>query len=104
MTAELAAPDSTDRQPQPTAARQLARLIAAAATKLMSVRSTWLALVVTGGMCVGFAVLLGVGTLTRWDRMSAEEHAAFQPATFSVSGVFFAQLVIGSLGVLAISA
>jgi ABC-type transport system involved in multi-copper enzyme maturation permease subunit len=104
MTAELAAPDASDRQPQPAPVRQLRRLLAAEWTKLMSVRSTMLALVVTGGMCVGFAVLLGIGTLTRWDRMSAEEHAAFQPATFSVSGVFFAQLVVGSLGVLAVSA
>jgi len=104
MTAELAATDAPASRPQPTARRQLGRLLAAEWTKLMSVRSTMLALVVTGAMCVGFAVLLGIGTLTRWDRMSPEEHAAFQPATFSVSGVFFAQLVIGSLGVLAISA
>ena len=59
MTAELAAPDATAGRPQPTAVRQLGRLLAAEWTKLMSVRSTWLALVVTGGMCVGFAVLLG---------------------------------------------
>jgi len=73
-------------------------------TKLRSVRSTVLALLATVVMTVGFAVLLCLGELSRWDHLSAHQRATFKPATLSVSGALFAELVIGALGVLSMSA
>jgi ABC-2 type transport system permease protein len=83
---------------------QVAGCVAAEWVKLRSVRSTVVSLLVTMAVCVGFAVLMSYGVISRWNRMSAGEHANFHAATNSVAGVLFGQLVIGSLGVLAMSA
>jgi ABC-type transport system involved in multi-copper enzyme maturation permease subunit len=100
-TAETGSP-ATRRQPGLGA--QLGRNLAAEWTKLVSVRSTVFSLLATAVVLIGFGILVSWGTISRWDRMRPAQHLSFQPATFSVSGVFFAQLVIGSLGVLAMSA
>ncbi len=89
---------------QPGLPRQVAGNLAAEWTKLRSVRSTVFSLLATAIVGVGFAVLIAFGTVSRWDRMEPQRRLTFQPATFSVSGVLFAQLVIGALGVLAMSA
>jgi ABC-type transport system involved in multi-copper enzyme maturation permease subunit len=89
---------------EPARPTQVVRNLAAEWTKLRSVRSSVAGLLGTAAICVGFAVLLGIGEVSRWDRMTPEQQANFVPATFSVSGVLFGQLVIGALGVLAMSA
>jgi hypothetical protein len=87
----------------PTLPSQFTRNLAGEWTKLRSVRSSIVSLLATVVVCVGFAVLLGFGTVSRWDRMGPERQANFHAATVSVSGVFFGQLVLGALGVLAMS-
>jgi len=89
---------------QPGLVTQFGRNLAAEWTKLVSVRSTVVSLLATAAVCVGFAVLVALGTTSRWDRVRPAEKLNFHPATVSLSGVFLAQLVIGSLGVLAMSA
>jgi ABC-type transport system involved in multi-copper enzyme maturation permease subunit len=102
--ATAGAPGTTGPLQQPGPATQFARNATAEWIKLRSVRSTILALLATAGMCVAFSVLMSYGVVSRWDRMRPEAHANFHAATNSVSGVLFGQLVIGALGVLAMSA
>ena len=83
---------------------QLRHTLSAEWTKLRSVRSTVASLLATAAVTVAFAVLLSVGELSRWDHLSARQRASFHPATLSISGVLFGELVIGALGVLSMSA
>ena len=83
---------------------QLVSTLAAEWTKLRSVRSTVATLLATAGLIVGFAVLFSLGQVSRWDQLSARSRATFHAATLSVAGVLFAELAIGALGVLAMSA
>jgi ABC-2 type transport system permease protein len=69
-------------------------------TKMRSVRSTYWTLLVAGGMMVGLAALFCGAYVSRYDRLSPLERATFRPITFSLNGVFLAQLAIGVLGVL----
>ena len=87
-----------------TLAAQLRVTQAAEWTKQRSVRTTVAALLATAGVTVAFAVLLSLGELSRWDHLSPRQRASFHPATLSISGVLFAELVIGALGVLSMSA
>lgn len=83
---------------------QSRRNLAAEWTKLVSVRSTVASLLATAVVCIGFGMLTSWARTARWDHVGRLERLNFQPATTSISGVFLAQLVIGSLGVLAMSA
>ena len=69
-------------------------------TKMRSVRSTYWTLLATGGMMVGLAALLCAAYVSRYDRLSPLDRATFRPITFSLNGIFLAQLAIGVLGVL----
>jgi ABC-type transport system involved in multi-copper enzyme maturation permease subunit len=97
-------PATGPTRPQPGLPAQFGRSLAAEWTKLVSVRSTVYSLLATVAVCVGFGMLFSWGRASRWDHASRLERLNFQPATTSISGVFLAQLVIGSLGVLAMSA
>jgi len=98
----------THRQPalatQPGLATQLVRIAAAEWTKLRSVRSTVISLLAMLVVCVGLGAAIAAGTMARWDRLPAAEHAGFEPAGRSLAGLFLGQLVIGVLGVLVLSA
>ncbi len=88
--------------PRPQASRPLAPdLVRAEWTKLRTVRSTWWALLLTAVGMVGLGALFcaryGIGGLSPADR------AGFDPAAYSLSGFFLAQLAVGVLGVLAIT-
>lgn len=78
----------------------LRRVLAAEWTKLMSVRSTAVALLGTVGVAAGLAVLLAVSRANNYDSMTARERSYFDPTFSSLSGIWLAQLVIGTLGVL----
>src|SRR6476659_3767971 len=73
-------------------------------TKLRSVRSTRWSLV------VAFAATLGVGAIdsavvvNHWPHMNAHDRADFHPLDVNFAGVQLAQLAIGVLGVLVITA
>ncbi len=88
--------------PRPPASRPLSLdLIRAEWTKLRTVRSTWWALALTaaGMVVLGalFCARYGIGGISPADR------ASFDPAAWSLSGFFLAQLAVGVLGVLAIT-
>lgn len=73
-------------------------------TKLRSVRSTYWTLLAGAAAMVGLAALLSTVYVNRYDRLSGARRATFHPVAFSLSGIFLAQLAIGVLGVLVITA
>jgi ABC-2 type transport system permease protein len=87
---------------RPPAARPLGPdLVRCEWTKLRTVRSTWWALALTavGMVVLGalFCARYGIGGI------SPAERAGFDPAAYSLSGFFLAQLAVGVLGVLTIT-
>lgn len=73
-------------------------------TKLRSVRSTRWTLLATLLLIIGIGILACVVFENRWTHLSPHERANFQPLRASLVGVNFAQLAIGVLGVLTITA
>lgn len=71
-------------------------------TKLVSVRSTWWTAVVAVLATLGLAVAL----CARWAhniRLNPLQDVGFDPTNTSLSGIYLAQIAVGTLGVLAIS-
>jgi hypothetical protein len=90
--------------PRVPAGGALAPALRSEATKLRSVRSTVWTLVVTVVATVGIGTLLSVARVSRWDQLSLRERLTIDPTAISLRGVFLAQLAIGVLGVLVVSA
>jgi ABC-2 type transport system permease protein len=72
-------------------------------TKMRSVRSTIWTLLVAIGLAIGFSALVGVTQVNSWDTIDPAERARFDATSFSLSGLFLAQLAIGVLGVLMVT-
>lgn len=79
-------------------------VVASEWTKLVSVRSTAVSLLGAFGVGAGLAVLLALSRAGHVAVMTARERANFDPTFTSLSGIYLAQLVIGSLGVLVVTA
>jgi ABC-type transport system involved in multi-copper enzyme maturation permease subunit len=73
-------------------------------TKLRSVRSTRWSLLAMIVLTIGIGILACVVFETRWPQLSPDDRAHFHPLRASLVGVNFAQLAIGVLGVLVITA
>jgi ABC-type transport system involved in multi-copper enzyme maturation permease subunit len=73
-------------------------------TKLRSVRSTRWALLAAVVLTIGLATISSAVMASHWPNMPAAEKASFNPLEPSMIGLNFAQLAIGVLGVLVISA
>ena len=73
-------------------------------TKLTSVRSTVWTLVITAIAGVGIGALVTSAQAARFSTRSLAARLAFDPTRSSLSGMLFAQLAIGILGVLVVSA
>lgn len=73
-------------------------------TKLRSVRSTYWSLFVTLLLIIGIGILVCVIFNARWPHLAPHERADFKPLRANLAGVNFAQLAIGVLGVLVITA
>jgi len=73
-------------------------------TKLTSVRSTVWALVITAVAGVGIGALVTSAQASRFSSRTPAARLAFDPTRSSLSGMLFAQLAIGILGVLVMSA
>jgi ABC-2 type transport system permease protein len=73
-------------------------------TKLRSVRSTRWALLATLVLIVGIGILACVVFESRWSHLSLSDRQRFHPLRANLAGVNFAQLAIGVLGVLVITA
>jgi ABC-type transport system involved in multi-copper enzyme maturation permease subunit len=80
-----------------------ARVIRSEWTKLWSLRSTYIALLVMFVTTVGIGVIESVVTVNDWHTMSVFSKASFDPITTSLTGVYFAELVVAVMGVLLIS-
>jgi ABC-type transport system involved in multi-copper enzyme maturation permease subunit len=73
-------------------------------TKLRSVRSTRWSLLATLLLIVGIGILVCTIFETRWLHLTARERSHFHALQASLTGVNFAQLAVGVLGVLVITA
>ncbi|RMI39948.1 ABC transporter permease [Actinomadura harenae] len=71
--------------------------------KLWSVRSAPTVLAATALVIVAGAFVLCSGYRSGWASMSASEQAAFDPTFTSLRGIELAQMLIGALGVLAVT-
>jgi ABC-2 type transport system permease protein len=81
-----------------------ARVVRSEWTKLRSVRSTYWTLFVTLLLLVGIGILVCVIFNARWPHLDPRERSNFNALRASLVGVNFAQLAIGVLGVLVITA
>lgn len=72
-------------------------------TKLRSVRSTFWSLLVAAAATIGLSALICTVYVNRFDRLSPADRLGFDPTTFSLNGLFLAQLAIAVLGVLIIT-
>jgi ABC-2 type transport system permease protein len=73
-------------------------------TKLRSVRSTAWSLLVAFLFTIGIAAIASAVVVHHWPHMQAHDRADFHPLGVSLAGVQLAQLAIGVLGVLVITA
>jgi hypothetical protein len=87
----------------PTPTRIFVANVRAEWTKLRSVRSTTWTLLATVGLAIGFGALIGASQMASWDDLDPAERLRFDPTSFSLSGLFLAQLAVGVLGVLLVS-
>ncbi len=93
--------------PRPHASSAVRVLTAAACaefTKLRSVRSTVWTLLAAVALAIGFGSLVVVSQVNSWDTLSPAEQARFDATWLSLSGLFLAQLAMGVLGVMMITA
>ncbi len=72
-------------------------------TKLRTVRSTWLSLLVVLGGTIAVGLLICASIVARWDQLPRAARAGFDPTLRSLTGLFVGQLATGVLGVLAIT-
>ncbi len=80
------------------------RVVRSEWTKFRSVRSTYWSLFVGLLLLIGIGILVCAIFTARWSHLGAHERASFQPLRASLVGVNFAQLAVGVLGVLVITA
>jgi ABC-2 type transport system permease protein len=72
-------------------------------TKFRSLRSTRWTLLAAVVLTIGIGALFAAVTSSHYDSMSLADRLTFEPISLSLSGVLFAQLAIGVLGVLVFS-
>lgn len=72
-------------------------------TKVCSVRSTVWTLLSAVGLAIGFGALVAATQVGAWDDLDPVERLRFDPTSFSLSGLFLAQLAVGVLGVLMVT-
>lgn len=94
---------TTSLAPTPTALRVLGANVRGEWTKLASVRSTAWTLLATVGLAIGFGALIGASQMSSWDNLDPSERLRFDPTSFSLSGLFLAQMAVGVLGVLVVT-
>jgi len=73
-------------------------------TKLRSVRSTYWSSLITLLLIIGIGILVCVIFNARWPHLNPYQRADFHPLRANLAGVNFAQLAVGVLGVLVITA
>lgn len=91
------------RPAPPTRVRLFRAALRSEWTKMRTVRSTVWSLLVTVAIIVGLGALFCAARVSRWDHLDPGELRNFDPAGFSMNGIFLAQLAVGVLGVLVMS-
>jgi ABC-2 type transport system permease protein len=95
-------------QPRPTGQvsvfTQFGRAAAAEWTKLRSVRSTVWCILATIIVVIGLGAAFSAAVAAAWDQMKPADRASFDPVGVVLAGPFLAQLIVGALGVLVITA
>jgi hypothetical protein len=72
-------------------------------TKLRTLPSTWRTAIVALVVAVGWSVAVVAIQLSQWHAMSAQQRRVFDPTSTSLSGVMLAAVVLGALGVRAVT-
>ena len=72
-------------------------------TKLRSVRSTWVCLVIVVVAGIGLSALVTDVEAGRWGTLGLADRATFDPVRFSQTGTFLSQFVVGVLGALVVT-
>ncbi len=72
-------------------------------TKLRSVRSTWVCLVIIVVAGVGLSALVSDIEAGQWATLGIADRAQFDPVRFSQTGEFLSQFVVGVLGALVVT-
>jgi ABC-2 type transport system permease protein len=102
MTAVLEIAPAAPRLTKPLKVTQ-ARVLRSEWTKFRSLRSTVWTLLSAAGLMVGLGALFSAVVASQYDTFNAADRAGLDAVSVSLSGVSFAQLAIGVLGVLMIS-
>jgi ABC-2 type transport system permease protein len=90
-------------KPLPTGRYSMGDLMRSEWTKLESVRSTKWTLGLTILIGLGVSAIAAAETTSHWNSPGSN-HFGFDPTSLSLTGVFIAQLIIGVLGVMVMSA
>jgi ABC-2 type transport system permease protein len=75
------------------------RTFKAELTKLRTLPSTWRTFAGATVVSIGLGTAIVAAEVSQWSRMSAKEHAAFDPTSASLIGLVFAAVIVGSLAV-----
>ena len=95
---------ATDAPPPPAGQRATLRgALLAEWTKLRTVRSSFVTMLVTVVVTVGLGALITSAFVSRWDRLRPRQRLDFDPTSFSLNGIFLGQLAIAVLGVLVVT-
>lgn len=81
----------------------LRQQIASEFTKLRSVRSSWVCLVLMVVLSIGFSILFPAIIANGWSTRSPAERINFDPVSVTQFGIIFGQLVIAVFAILAIT-
>jgi hypothetical protein len=104
MTVPTTEPPAPDPAPGPPGQYHLPGILGSEWTKLLSVSSTVWTLLITVLAGVGIGALVTSAQAARWADRGLAARLAFDPTRASLAGLLFAQLAIGVLGVLVVSA
>jgi len=88
----------------PDRAARLRRVMRSEWTKLRSIRSTQYSVAVLIVTTIGIAGLICAIQANRWDQMMPMDRESLDLTSLSLNGWFLGQLVVGVLGVLAVTA
>lgn len=73
-------------------------------TKLRTVRSTYWSVLAALVLAIGLGAAISAAAASAYHTLSPSDRATFDPTAASLTGLFFAQLALGVVGVLALSA
>jgi ABC-2 type transport system permease protein len=103
MSAVLTSEPAPARAADPVLKVTQARVLVSEFTKFRTVRSTVWTLLVAVVLMIGISALFSAVTASQYHTFDAADRATFNPVSISLSGMMFAVVAFGVLGVLMIS-